>query len=446
MNLSNFPSDVRDLLQHWAGGLDRRLRLRFVLLWLGILLAGGRRTVTSWLRVARVTNTFKRFYYLLGSLGHRIPFMASVFFWFIRKRLEKQGAPFLFAIDDTPTKRYGPQVQGAGIHHNPTPGPTNQKHLYGHVWVTLAWILDHPWWGTIALGLLTRLYIRERDLENLEKKPWQFRTKLELATDLISWIRQRLGQISTPLWIVADGFYAKKVVIQSCQDHQAVLFSRLRKDAALRTLPGKYSGRGRPRIYGKERIDLNDHCQRRQGWYQVEATQYGERKTKLIKTFLATWRPAGGEIRVVLVQERRGVLAFFCTETSMDPVTILEVMADRFSIEELFAQVKEVWGLGQQQLRNVHANVAATHCCFWGEALVTWWSWDQPEQELVDRRCSPWDDASRRPSPADRRRALRQYVQESQLRELGQAQGIKQEKMDAIIELVLQWVRCENRF
>jgi hypothetical protein len=25
------------------------------------------------------------------------------------------------ALDDTPTQRYGPYVQGAGIHHNPTP-------------------------------------------------------------------------------------------------------------------------------------------------------------------------------------------------------------------------------------------------------------------------------------------------------------------------------------
>ncbi|MGA2031960.1 MAG: hypothetical protein ABSG68_06880, partial [Thermoguttaceae bacterium] len=41
------------------------------------------------------------------------------------------------AIDDSPTKRYGPKVEGADIHHNPTPGPADQKYLYGHIWVTL---------------------------------------------------------------------------------------------------------------------------------------------------------------------------------------------------------------------------------------------------------------------------------------------------------------------
>ncbi len=33
------------------------------------------------------------------------------------------GDRVLFAVDHSPTKRYGPKVEGAGIHHNPTPGP-----------------------------------------------------------------------------------------------------------------------------------------------------------------------------------------------------------------------------------------------------------------------------------------------------------------------------------
>ena len=40
----------------------------------------------------------------------------------------------MFAIDDTTTQRYGPFDQGAGIHHNPTPGPANAPHVYGHIW------------------------------------------------------------------------------------------------------------------------------------------------------------------------------------------------------------------------------------------------------------------------------------------------------------------------
>jgi hypothetical protein len=53
----------------------------------------------------------------------------------------------VFGIDDTPTKRYGPKVEGAGLHHNPTPGPAGAKLLYGHLWVTVSWIVQHPLGG-----------------------------------------------------------------------------------------------------------------------------------------------------------------------------------------------------------------------------------------------------------------------------------------------------------
>jgi hypothetical protein len=49
----------------------------------------------------------------------------------------------LAVLDDTPTKRYGPKVEGADIHHNPTPGPADQKYLYGHIWVTLSLAVRH---------------------------------------------------------------------------------------------------------------------------------------------------------------------------------------------------------------------------------------------------------------------------------------------------------------
>ena len=33
-------------------------------------------------------------------------------------------------LDDSPTKRYGRKIEGAGYHHNPTPGRTDAKNLF----------------------------------------------------------------------------------------------------------------------------------------------------------------------------------------------------------------------------------------------------------------------------------------------------------------------------
>ena len=83
-----------------------------------------------------------------------------------------------------------------------------------------------------------------------------------------------------------------------------------------------------------------------------------------------------------------------------------EAVADRFSIEQCFHDLKETWGVGQQQVRNVWASIGSYHLSLWLHTLVEVWAWDRPEQRLVDRSLSPWDRLDRRPSHADRRKAL----------------------------------------
>jgi hypothetical protein len=47
--------------------------------------------------------------------------------------------------------------------------------------------------------------------------------------------------------------------------------------------------------------------------------------------------------------------------------------------------------------------------------LVELWAWHRPAAEIRDRSASPWDDAARRPSHADRRKALRQACLQQEL-------------------------------
>jgi hypothetical protein len=138
--------------------------------------------------------------------------------------------------------------------------------------------------------------------------------------------------------------------------------------------------------------------------------QYGTRVVKTAKTFLATWKPAAGVIRVVLVREDDGWRAFFGTDPEASAVDILEAAADRRALEQMNKDLKEVWGAGQQQVRNLHACVGALHINAWLHALVEAWAWGQPEEELVNRSDSPWDTEYRRPSHTDKRKALQGEV------------------------------------
>src|SRR5262249_46391812 len=154
---------------------------------------------------------------------------------------------------------YGPHVQGAGVHHNPSPGPAGGLFVYGHVWVVLGLLAAHPAWGVIALPLLARLYVRQKDLcgiDSCHRPP--FRTKLELAVDLMQWAARWLGFLGKRLWVTADGAYAKAPFLKPMRALGVTVVSRLRKDAALRTVPGPRppGRRGPDRLYGKGRIDL----------------------------------------------------------------------------------------------------------------------------------------------------------------------------------------------
>src|SRR5713226_8946794 len=189
-------------IAHLSQALHARLAWRLLPIFTGMLFAQGRKTVASWLRGGGLGPDFRAYYYFLGSLGRKAHFVSSLLLRLALDVIAPNGR-LLFALDDTPTKRYGRQVEGAGIHHNPTPGPADQKFLYGHVWVTVAWVVRHPWWGTIGLPLRAALYVRQKQIALV--RYWYgvgFRTKLELAAELLEWLAVWLKDTGKALWLV----------------------------------------------------------------------------------------------------------------------------------------------------------------------------------------------------------------------------------------------------
>src|SRR5581483_10918709 len=377
-----------------ATALDRRSAPRLALLFLGAVLARGRRTVTTWIRAAKLSDQFRPCYTAVAAAGTRADRIARRLLTEVVEPLVAGAGRLVLALGDTPTERYGPHVQGAGVHHNPTPGPAGSPYVYGHVFVVLGLLVTHPARGVIALPLLARLYVRKKDLAGIDPKHRPpFRTKLELAVELLRWAKPWLALLRKPIWVVADGAYAKKDFLKPAKALGMTVVSRLRKDAALRTLPGPRPAgkRGRPRTYGEDKIDLAKRGGQRRGWSSDTFELYGEKTVKTYKTFLATWRPAGGAIRVVLVDEPTGWRAYFCTDTSASVADILGMVADRFSLETTFRECKQVVGAGQQQVRFIWANIGAFHVCLWTYTMTEAWAWGRKDEELVDRSASPWD-------------------------------------------------------
>jgi hypothetical protein len=379
----------------------------------GLLLANGRRVVATWIRTAGLSPDFQNVYFFLQSIGRRWQSLGQRVLRLVLKRALQDHTRVLLGVDDSPTKRYGPHVQGAGFHHDPTPGPAGGVFCYGHIWVTLAVLVRHPRWGPIGLPIWAWLYVRQRDVPKIpDCHGWRFQTKTRQAADLVIEAAKILQAAGKTVWAVADGFYTKRPFARAVIGAGVTLVGRLPRNAALRTMPPRERTRrtGRRRKYGLDPVSLSRRAGNRHGWQDVTCDLYGLKTTKRIKTFLATHATFGGAIRVVIVRESAGPQFFYATQTTASVREILEAFADRAAIEQVFHDVKEVWGSGQQQVRNLWSNIAAWHLNLWMHTLVELWAWHRSERRLVRRSDSPWDTSLRRPSHADRRKALQAAV------------------------------------
>src|SRR5436305_14712221 len=127
MSLLHLPALLASTFLTLAFWLDRRSGRRLPQLLLGILFARGRRIVTSWFRAAGITDEYRPAYRTVCAVGRRTDSLARSTLRAVQPLLS--GPRLTVALDDTPTPRYRPEVEGCGIHPNPSPGPAAEKFV-----------------------------------------------------------------------------------------------------------------------------------------------------------------------------------------------------------------------------------------------------------------------------------------------------------------------------
>ena len=127
MSFSPLPAPWGQWLPALTAVLDPRSAPRLVRLLVGAVLATGRRTVTAWVRAAGLTAEFRPAYTTVAAAGRRADLLAAGVAHDVLKPHLAGADRLLLAVDDTPTERYGPKVQGAGVHHNPSRGRPGRR-------------------------------------------------------------------------------------------------------------------------------------------------------------------------------------------------------------------------------------------------------------------------------------------------------------------------------
>ena len=423
MKITKAEKESVSLFQHFAEQLANRLPNKtkpfFLSLIFGALLTiARRRTVTQWLKAAQISDDFRQAFYHIPKIGRK----EDQLFDEMQDVILQQLGPVLMAsskirlvLDDSPTKRYGRKIEGAGYHHNPTPGRTNAKTCFGHSWVVAVLVVTHPLFGEISFPVAAELYLRQKEINKLQSKyDREFQTKTTMAVNIVERLVPKFKSFGKPIEIIVDGGYAKDTVLLPLGKLDNVTtITRLRRDAAVFEVPPprKKGQRGATKKYG-DRIDLKAKAESTRGWRYIECRLYGRIMKKRIKCFVATSKLTKGKpIKVLLIKEDDGTwVPLVSTNMEQTAEEILESYGVRFGIEEVFKDLKEIWGWGKQELRLLESNEAATVMNMLLYDMVELATWSRSSEELVDRRACPWDDQDRRPSHADRRNFLRHAI------------------------------------
>ena len=120
-------------------------------------------------------------------------------------------------------------------------------------------------------------------------------------------------------------------------------------------------------------------------------------------------------MRVVSVTEDDGSWrAWLGTDPEASVAAVVQVALACWGIEPHYHDLKEGASLEPVPWRRVLSNVGAWNLNLWVHPGIEVGAWGRSASTLSDRRDRPWDDAHRRPSPADRRRAVQGAMREEE--------------------------------
>lgn len=356
--MPTLPSEFVPIIVAFAPLFFHRVWRRAQVLFLGAILAPGRRTVTSALRVMGL-STERRFQNYHRVLNRAVWSCHRASFILLRLLLTAfaPSGPIVLGLDDTIERRWGAKITARGIYRDPV--RSSDSHFVktsGLRWLSLMLLTPIPWAGRAwALPFLTALAPSERYWQQRHRRP-------KLLTD---WARQLVLQAqrwlpTRSLVVVADGAFAALDLLARLAARPITCVTRLRLDARLfcPAPPRQRGARGRPRLVGKRLPSLSQVLAHRGTvWQRLTLHHWyseGQREVE-ITSGTAVWYHGGLPplaIRWVLVRDPAGKFetrALLCTDLQQSPQQILEWFLLRWQVEVTFQEVRAHLGVESQR-------------------------------------------------------------------------------------------------
>src|SRR4051794_22610220 len=341
------------------------------LLLIAAILAPGRRTIASLLRIAGLSRErrFTTYPRVLNRVSWEARTAARLLLSLLVAAFAPAG-PVVLGIDDTIERRRGRRISAKGIYRDPV--RSSRGHFVkasGLRWLSLMLLAPIPWAGRVwALPFLAALapserYCRERGRRHKKLTTWA----RQMALQAHRWLPGR------EVVLLGDSSFAALDLLAGLARRGLVCVTRLRLDAALyEPAPPRRPGTvGRPRTKGARLPNLSavlaDAGTR---WAEVTVPGWygGGDRTVEVCSATAVWRHAGlpvVPIRWVLLRDPRRRFdpqALLCTDPARDPLQIVRWFVQRWRVEVTFREARDHLGVETRRQWSGRAIARTTPC------------------------------------------------------------------------------------
>jgi hypothetical protein len=314
--------------------------MRIVLM--GLCVRADLAGVTSLVRaLALRPDRYLRLLGLLHSEALRLGALTALWIRLCRARFPalEVGGAWVCRADGLKVPKEGRKMPAVKRLHQESTNNSKPAFIDGHSFQALALLVRG------ARGLVTSVPLTARIHEGVIDRARELRrTLLDRLVELFLEVARELGPRGI---LVADAFYASAKVILPLLAQGHHLVTRVRRNAvAYRPAPvPRRRRRGRPRRYGRK-LRLQRQLEREDGFRTAPSPVYGETNVRIAYTHRdLLWRPVGRLVRFVFVRHpRRGALILLCTDTTLDPLTVIALYGYRFKIEVGFRQAIHALG------------------------------------------------------------------------------------------------------
>jgi hypothetical protein len=274
---------------------------------------------------------------------------------------------FLIVDDSTHEKTKGKKMEGLGRHYSSTAGkPVKGHSLFGNLYVLLG----------RRCPLAPRLY---RQKAVCEREGVPFQSKVDLAEEVITTFEPVSG---TRTHVLMDSWYTCRRLWRAVLRRGWAITGGLKSNRKMRVQDPE---KGRTyRSLSKYATGLTDTDFSSVEWPHEDGSSR-QVYAHLVKTFVRKLGPC----QVLVVRERldqplKEVRYWATSEREADLSTVVEWVAQRWAIEQFFADVKEVFGTDHYQIRSAKGILR-----FWQLSFLGYLYLEQQRATLVAEGAHP---------------------------------------------------------